>query len=86
MPLMATHHEIVITLRMSHMTLLKALEVSLQAVQFRMGSIGYECEDCICRSVSVQGSVSQYVPRASCQTFPLSREGRAQCAMTSMVT
>ena len=57
MSLMFSHHQSVFSLRISHITLLKALEVSLQAVQFRMNIIGYGCEDCIRRSISTQGSV-----------------------------
>ena len=74
MLLMFSHHEIVCSLELPHMTLLKALEVSVQAIQFRMDPTGYKCEDCIRGSLSIQSSVFRCAPRTSCGPFPLSRE------------
>ena len=54
MLLMFSHHEIVCSFGMPHMTHLEALEASVQAIQFRMDGIGYKCEDCIRRSLPIQ--------------------------------
>ena len=54
MLLMFPHHEIVCSFEMPHMTLLEALEASVQAIQSRMDVIGYKCEDCIRGSLPIQ--------------------------------
>lgn len=77
MPLMFSHHELEFSLSTSHIPLLKALKVSLQAVQFCMGFIGYRYEDCICRSISTPSSVSQHVSRASCETHRCQEKAEA---------